>query len=287
MKKRIISLLLVFACAITANAATIYLTDGGRIEGTVVSATAQNVQVHTPYGVQTIPSNRIARIDYRNDQVPSSPSRTSREPLGNDFVSLGLGFAAPVSRVDFSAAGGGSDDNGDVGFSLGLQYGHDIGRKVAAGFNVEYMGRGGTGSQSLVPEANTDVSGHSLLLLGTLKYSLVDRGAVRPYVLGGIGANRTSTVIDATPNEGFGWSDTNTGETRTLVDDSHWGLAYTARVGLDFMFSDPTFFSLEFGWNGLDNADAQATRSGRELGIENVTGDLNALTFAARWGWRF
>lgn len=293
----------------SANAAIVYLKDGSQVRGTVVAATAQDLQLHTPDGTLNIAADRILRVDYAESATPAAPEAPSSQIGGppardvrrsgprrrpapepeeetSQLFSLGFGFSAPLSRVDFSSTGGGRGDNGDSGLYLGAQYLHDVSPRLGAGFNIEYLGRSPSGSQSLLPEANTDVSGNTLLLLATMKFSFTDRGAVRPFVLAGLGANQTSTIVEATPNEGFGWSDTNTGETRTLVDDSHWGLATTARLGLDFMF-DPSIFTLEFGWNGLTNANAQATRAGRDLGLDHVTGNLSALTFAARWGWRF
>jgi hypothetical protein len=94
-------------------------------------------------------------------------------------------------------------------------------------------------------------------------------------------------VIEATPNVGFGWTDTDSAETRTLVDDSRWGFASTVRMGVDFALADPSVFSLELGWTRLANPSYQATRAGQDLGLNSVTGNQDALAFAARWGWRF
>jgi opacity protein-like surface antigen len=170
---------------------------------------------------------------------------------------------------------------------LSGRYLFGLNRRWSTGMDTEFFNRSRTGSQSLLPESNTDVFGHSLLLLPMLKFSLVDHGYARPYLLGGIGANHTSTVIEASPNPGFGWSDTDTAETRTLVDDSHWGLASTARFGVDFSMMDPSVFSLEFGWTHLANSTYPATPAGQVLGLDSVNGNQNVLVIAARWGWRF
>jgi hypothetical protein len=138
-----------------------------------------------------------------------------------------------------------------------------------------------------LPSASTDVYGHTMLLLATLRYSLINKGRARPFFLAGVGTNRTSTIIDATPEGGFAWSDTNTAETRTLVDETRWGLATTARFGIDFLLADPALFSIELGWTGLHNSDYSATTAGRDLGLEKVKGDIDMLTVAARWGWKF
>lgn len=299
MRILVLTALMMLGASVSLEAAIVYLKDGGQVRGTVVSATAADLKLHTPDGTLTIAAERILRVDYAETPTPAEPpappARTSQRPLREigggpeptQMFSLGLGFATPASRVNFESTGGGTASNGDTGLFFGTQYAYSLSPRTAIGFNIEYLGRSPTGSQSLVPETNTDVSGGTFLLMPTVKYAFTSRGNARPYLLAGVGANRTSTVVDATPNVGFGWSDTGTAETRTLVDDSRWGLAYTGRVGIDFLVSEPSVFSLEFGWTGVDNADAEATRAGKDLGLEEVTGNVSAVTFAARWGWRF
>jgi len=295
----------------SAQAAVIYLKDGGQVRGTVVSATARDIQVHTAEGIQDISTDRIARIDYADTAAPQetpAPSsvappapvpimmapppyrRVLLEPPAENLrqmFSLGFGLAAPLSRVDFSSTGGGSDSNGDAGVLLGAHYHYSLTPRLAVGASSEWFHRGAYGSRSLLPDSETDVSGNTVLLLGTLKLSLIDRGPVRPYVLGGLGGNRTSTAIDATPRRGFGWSDTGTSETRTLVDESHWGFASSLRFGVDFALYGPSFFTIEAGWTRLANASYSATAAGQDLGLNSVTGNQDILLVSARWGWRF
>jgi outer membrane protein W len=303
MKKIILSLFF-FGITTCASAATVYLKNGNRIDGTVISATSRDVKVHTPNGTQTISASDIQRIDYAQTPPvqPAAPSQPS-EPImpqsyprrvasiheqpGRQMFSVGFGVVGPVSRISFSEAGGGSSSNGNTGIILGAQYHYFLSSKWAAGLDLEFMNRSPNSTQNLLPASNTDVWGNTTLMLATMRYSLTDRGTVRPYVLAGLGTNRTSTMVEATPNDGFGWSDTLTNETRTLVDDSRWGFAHTARVGLDFVFQDPSMFTLEFGWTGISNGDYTATPAGKDVGINNVTGKLNVLNIAARWGWRF
>ena len=299
--------------ASSASAAIVYLKDGGQLHGNVISSTAGDIQLHTPDGTLTISTDRIVRIDYSDLKLESFPADTSAptprlEPRpkfyappreravqyarkstneGRQFFSVDIGAAVPLSRVDFTAAGGGTDDNGNAGFLIGSQYLYRVAPHLGAGASFEYFNRGGLRSQGLLPDSETSVSGNSALLLGNLKFSLIDHGSVRPYMLGGIGANYTSTVIDARPDVGFGWSDSATNETRTLVDSSRWGLASTLRFGVDFSLSDPTVLGLELGWTHLSNGSYPATSAGKDLGLGSVSGNQNVLTFGLRWGWRF
>lgn len=302
--KKLFLIILLGILAAPVSAAVVYLKDGSQVRGTIVSATARSVRLHTDNGDLDIQASQIRRVDYAEDEPQVVPTvreapepvvvrrRPSREEAtaeegGDQMFSIGFGFASPVSRVDFSSTGGGTGDNGDTGLLLGGQYSYFLSPRLATGFDVEYLNRSRTGSQSLLPNSNTDVFGNTLLMLATARYSLTNHGTARPYILAGIGPNRTSTVVEATPDDGFGWSDTSTSETRTLVDDSHWGLAGTARFGIDFMLADPALFSLEIGWTGISNSSYGATRAGKDLGLDNVSGNLSFMTVAARWGWRF
>lgn len=299
MKKSFVLASIIALLSAPLSAAVVYLKDGTQLNGTIVSATARDVQLQTAEGLRKIESDDIRRIDYAEDVAPPRSvsqrrveRREEREAWAEpgeerQMMSIGFGFANPLSRISLAGAGGGSGDNGDAGFMLGTQYNYFINRRLGLGFDLSYLNRSRTGSQSLLPAANTDIYGDTLLLLATARLSLVDHGRARPFILGGIGTNRTSTLIDATPNQGFSWSDTSTGETRTLVDESRWGPAVTARFGVDFYLVDPVVFTFELGWTGLSNSDYGATSAGKDLGLEKVKGDLDILTVAARWGWRF
>lgn len=297
MKRLPLLLILTLILGSSAQAATIYLKDGTQLRGTIVSATAADVQIHTANGSSTVTTDRIQRIDYAEPEPQPQPVmqpavqpvryETLRRPEGRQLFSLGLGAAVPLSRVDFRSAGGGTDDNGNTGFLIGTQYLYGLTSRWSVGGNLEYFNRSMTSSQSLLPESDTNISGDTLVIMPTLKFSLIDHGYARPYVLGGVGTNRTSTVAEATPNFGFSWSDTNTAETRTLVDDAHWGFASTLRFGVDFELMDPSVFSLEFGWTRLSNGTYAPTPSGQDLGLNALTGNQNVMTIAARWGWRF
>ena len=314
----IIAALVILFSLSNIYASTIYLKDGSLIKGTVVGATAQDVQVNTADGVLRISADRVLRIDYSDNATPNAPETTPpinpappapapqptarrlrrappREPIEplaepegtHQEFSLEFGAASPLSRVSFASAGGGTDDNGNSGLLLGAQYLYRTNPRLAFGLNIESMNRGSSDSHGLLPQSDTQISGNSFLLMPVLKYTIVDRGWTRPYFLAGIGVNRTSTLIDARPNFGFLWSDTLTDETRTLVDDSHWGLATTARLGIDFLQFNPSFFSFEIGWTGISNGSYSATPAGQSVGLNNVTGNLSYLTVGGKWGWRF
>ena len=195
-----------------------------------------------------------------------------------------MGITGPLNDVKLGA---GTASNGDVGVLIGAQYLHYTSPRMALGASLELMNRGRTDSPGPVPNADTSVYGGSVVLLGLLKYDLIGHGDARPYVMVGAGAHRTSETVDARPNDGFAWSDTQSNERRLLVDGSAWGVAGTARLGVDFHIFNPSMFSVEFGWTALSGANYPATAAGQALGIGGISGPIHVLTIAGRWGWRF
>lgn len=300
-------LLVLFATVSAApvEAAIVYLKDGSRLQGTVVSATAAEVQLYTGAGTIDIDAARIARIDYADAQpappraqppaAPEYPEPSVYHEPGfhpweprpaRDMLSIDVGLAAPISGVDFSAVGGGTGGNGDVGPLVGVEYLHSVTRLLSVGADFEYMYRSQTQSPNLLPGAITNVSGNTEMLLAVAKLSLTDRGRARPYLLGGLGVDNTSTNIESTPQPGYVWPD-GSNNTHDLVDASSWGLASTLRIGIDFNVYDPVVFSVEMGWTELDNGRIPATSQGQQIGLAGLSGPLDFFTVAGRWGWRF
>ena len=295
-------LLLLPLAAATAGAAVVRLKDGGRIEGTVMSTTARETLVQTPGGPRRIDTALVQSIEYEASAPATVVVPSKTEPVGagestyaaasydeKNLLSFGLGLAAPLSDVNFGAIGGGSANNGDLGPLIGIRYLRSVTKRFAAGLDFDYLHRSGTDSPSLLPLANASVFGDNLVFLAIARWHLIDRGPMRPYLLGGAGISRSWTKIDAAPIPGFTWTDTNTDEVRRLVDDGAWAFASTARFGVDFDwdFAEPAVFSLEAGWTGLESKRFSATRSGRDLGIESVSGRLNLFVLAARWSVRW
>jgi len=295
MRTTIAFLLLLFAAALPSRAAVVLLKDGGRLEGSIVSSTTKEVVIQTAAGSRRIEAERVQSIEY--DSGTKLPPQADAAPAwapdsakdAKNLFSLGLGLAGPLSDVNFGVIGGGSASNGDIGPLIGMRYLRAFSSRVAAGFDLDYFHRGATDSPGLLPMADASVRGDNLLFMGIARWFILDTKSVRPYLLGGVGMSRSSTRIDASPIPGFAWTDTNTDEVRRLVDDTAWAFASTARLGVDFdwEFAGPSVFGLEAGWTGISNRRYAATRSGRDLGLDSVSGPLNVFMLAARWSWRW
>jgi len=307
-----------------ASAATIYLKDGSQVRGTVVGATALDVQVQTDNGAVRIETDRIQRIDYSEAAPAPTPTRTVapapaptpsarpevpyEEPPSpyparrrwrrmevqepdygdmKDSFSFDFGLASPMTRIGPDRTGGSSVLNGDSGARFGVEYLHEIGSRLSAGVDVHIFDRNSIDDNGLVPIAHSEISGDTFMTLAVLKYSLSSNRFVRPYVLAGVGPEYTSLVIDARPNGDYIWPDTGTWEPRRLMDDAKWGVGSRAALGLDFHPDAPFVTALEIGWIGAYNGRYKGTPDGQYMGLHSVTGSLSALSITARWGWRF
>lgn len=291
-----LAVVLVACLALPAGAATVHLKDGRRLVGTVVSATARDVELFTGGGTTRIPVSDILRVEYE-EAMPSPPAPSAGAPLPErrllyqedrrQQLGIDLGLTIPTGDVDFASVGGGTASNGDVSASAGGHYLYFAKPRLGVGFGVEYLARGPTNSPGLLPAADSEVSGGSVALLGLLKCILAFGDTVQPYVLAGLGTARSWTVIDSQPRPGFVWSDTGTDEARRLVDGRAWTPAGTARLGLEFWPASPGVFSLEAGWTAIGAAHHGATPAGRAIGLSGVSGAIHVITVGGRWGWRF
>jgi hypothetical protein len=295
----------------TAQAAIVYLKEGGSLQGSLVSSTDAEIVLDTSQGRVRIEMNRVRNIDYAQGVVPpAAPAAPPAAPPPDadqfyrrrlyapaapmpfderrQMLTVDFGLASPLNSVRFSGtAGGGSASNGDVGTAFGFQYLYFSSPRVGWGLEYHYYDRGVADSQNLLPLSDSHVFGDTSLLLGVAKFSLTDGGVVRPFLLLGAGGHLSSTVVDSRPLQGYVWSDTQTNETRRLIDGGGVGLAASVRLGLDFGFIDPSVFSVEAGWTGLTNVSYQSTTQGSAIGISGASGSLNYFTLTGRWGLNF
>lgn len=296
MRTAPVAFLFILLAAAPAGAAVVRLKDGARIEGTVVSATDREIVIRTAAGPRRVDAALVRSVEYETETAPAAaprpPAAPGKEPWRSEdrnIVSFAFGLAAPLDDVDFASIGGGRANDGDLGPLLGVRYLRSFSSRFAAGLDLDYLHRSATDSPNLLPLANASVFGDNLLMLAVGRWHLLDSGSARPYLLGGAGASRSWTRIEAAPIPGFAWTDTNTDETRRLVDDEAWAFAAAARLGVDFNweFADPAVFSVEAGWTALESRTYGATRAGRDLGLSSVSSRLDLFTLAARWSLRW
>jgi hypothetical protein len=301
MRMQSIFLAAFMLCTQPLWADTIRLKDGASVEGTITGAASDHIELSTSNGTMIIPRERITGIDLtpassaKPFAAPPPPELMS-SPLpgyeeapgfgpGADILSLQFGLAIPFSQVSFSSIGGGNALNGDVGGVVGLQYLHQFGRRLDLGAEFEYADRSDNQTFGLFPSGAADISGDSLIFMGEGRWNLREHGTVRPYLLGGLGAHRTTETIDARPYPGTYWANTPTFETRQLIDDDVWGFASCLRFGLDFPFDDRAGVGVELSWLRLAGGTYHATAQGQALGLTGVSGAVDIISLAARFSF--
>ena len=298
--RTVLAAILLSACAARAGAAEVVtLKDGSTLHGSIVGQTADGVELNTADGTLHIVLDRIRRIDYLAPGAAPLPGAMTAEeevrlpvkapPAFDDrrqLLSIGMGVAEPLGGVNFHSIGGGSASDGDLGVQFGAQYLYFLSPRLGVGVDTDYIDRTGTVSPRLLPSATSSVGGDTWLMLGILRYELADKGPRRPFVLVGAGGAWNETTVDARPAL---WTDTGTHETRRLIDDGAWVPAASVRLGMDFDLdaAKSQMITLEAGWTGLASAHYAATPAGAQLGLSNVSGPLNILSFTARYGWGF
>jgi hypothetical protein len=277
---------------------TIHLKDGTSVDGAIIGAGTERIEVNTVNGTMLIPRERIIGIDLSPSQAPPAALLPILAPqpapadegapgfaAGADILSLQFGLAIPISQVSFSAIGGGNALDGDVGAMLGLQYLHQFSRRLDLGVEFEYADRAQNQTFGLFPSGVASISGDSLIFMGEGRWNLRDHGKARPYLLGGLGAHRTTETIDVRPFPGNYWATTSPFDTRRLVDDDLWGLASCVRFGVDFPLDDKASLGFDLSWLHLTGGTYHATPQGQALGLGGVSGALDIISLAARIGF--
>ncbi|HUG53417.1 MAG TPA: hypothetical protein VMR21_07445 [Vicinamibacteria bacterium] len=99
------------SCALGAGAEVIWLRDGDRLTGRIVSETRRSVRLQTPYGRLLIPKSRIARLvradgkeEVLNPPSPAPPPAAAPEPVTRIvLVVTGASFWQAWDRRDAPA----------------------------------------------------------------------------------------------------------------------------------------------------------------------------------------
>ncbi len=316
-----LSLVVLFMDPSSLLAATVYLKDGSQVQGTIVGATAMDVQVQTSNGSVRLDATHIDHIDYSDtpaapsappsvrSQPAQAPSQVeqppspypyyrrrrweSEPPLGMsadlpEVFSINFGLVSPTSRISPDQTGGSSVSNGAGGALIGLQYLHRFGPHIQAGLDVNYFDRSSLTTEDLVPFARSDISGDTFMPLAVVKFSGGSESSfARPYVLAGVGPAYSTLTIDTRPLFGYSWNDTDTDESRRLVDGAKWGVGSRLALGVDFHPGAPFVSGLEIGWLGASTKNFAGTTNGQLVGLNKATGSLGELSLAFHWGWRF
>lgn len=128
---------------------------------------------------------------------------------------------------------------------------------------------------SFLADSESHAEDHTAIyqVVGKLAYP---RGLFRPYILGGLGAARSSLQSYISPGEDVVWPDSNTSEVRQTFDSVRYGAVLTWGVGADLFLCERIFLGLELRETYLPKSLHQPTAFGQSRGISPVR-DPDAL----------
>lgn len=172
------------------------------------------------------------------------------------------------------------------GSAYGLRYLHSTTPYVAFGADVDFLRPADKNSDSLIANGRTSTSVDSSSLLGVVRLGPTDE-ILRPYFLLGVGMHFSTVKVEATPKPGFGWSDTGTTETRTLIDSGGRGVAIKIQGGADYAFTDNFLAGGFLAWNSVGSATYDSTDQAKALGVNSIKGSMSAITFGINLTARF
>jgi len=193
---------------------------------------------------------------------------------GMQRLSLDVGAAFPTGVNDFSTSA-------RMGPQVGAQYLYEIDENFDVGLQADYFHFGskdytltnnGTGGQL---NARSQDTAATVEIMG--RYNLLqDAAQFAPYLHSGVGMAYFRQKSSGEPLPGSTWTDTGTGETRQLQDDSSLGFAFSFGAGVDTKLSDNLILGLETAWH--------------IFGVSKTTYGTTAIgvpTVSLRLGWRF
>ena len=206
---------------------------------------------------------------------------------GSQTVNLNLGTGIPLSTLDLSAVGGGSDKIGTAGLAVGGEYLYYLTPLFALGLDGNYSKFGDKNSSKFSPLVDSTVSAKSMVVLAVGKYTIVPEGKILPYLLGGFGLHNSSLKFSASPAAGLVWADTGTRESRVFGDDSASSYALAFGLGVDVPVNERVFIGIETRYQYLGSVTYSANSLGRAVGVTGVEGATSMVNVFARAGYKF
>lgn len=179
---------------------------------------------------------------------------------GESQLNVGIGIGVPVSGLDLTRFGGGSDAPGASGLTLSPQYLHQLNSNLALGVEGTYMDFPSASITLPGPQAAAD--GDLLVIEGVGRYLTQPDGAWSPYLIGGVGLGRMAVTVSQGSS--------------TILDTSSTGVQVSPGVGIKADLGPKLEAAGEFRW-----------RLGTEDRSQFGTGLYNVLAFLVRLGWRY
>ena len=202
-------------------------------------------------------------------------------------IAFELGGFRPTSRYDLDGV---SERFGSTGFAFAADYFYSLTSFFAAGVEGLLLNRGNYQSKNLpfaaiFPGTTTQTRGTTKAVLATVRLRAPGDG-IRPYVVGGFGAQQTTMDVFITPPPYFFWGG-GFGDEKHAVQGSASGAIAVLRVGVERAWADGGTLGLELGWVGIPSQRFERTALGRAILPRDVMSRGDGLTLAAKFGYRF
>jgi opacity protein-like surface antigen len=173
-----------------------------------------------------------------------------------------------------------------AGPAYGFRFLHDENDCVSLGLDIDLLKPKDKSIDNLVLNTKTTRSIASSSILGVVRIGQVE-GDLRPYGLIGFGIHFTNIRLESKPKAGFGWADTGTTETRTMMDADGSAVAIKIQAGADYAVTDNFLAGGFLAYNNMGGAMYGVTDAGRAQGLAGSSGAMTAITFGLNLTGRF
>lgn len=174
---------------------------------------------------------------------------------------------------------------GRSGAGVALDYFYNLTGIVAVGAEWMYLNRTGAKVPEFWPDSSTQVRGDSSLGLLLLRLRSRPSHPLRAYAIGGAGFHWTLFDLFTAPHGNTPWPDNFGLEERPWIRSRARGFAATARVGIEYAFSDGGLLALEGGFVHM-SAGTYASKVPGAAGASNVRVGGSGIMLGARMGLR-
>lgn len=199
-------------------------------------------------------------------------------------VSINTGGFFPLTRV--SVQGGGTDDLAGPGFMVGADYFRNLTDDFSMGFEIDSINAGQHNSTSIFPHLFITSQFSSLAEFILLRVSKTV-GTISMYGVAGLGAHTTTIKADAFPVAGFSWSDTGTGESRSLINTTAKGAAACLQFGLDSYLRENLSLGASARYYYLGSSMYGAAPAAQKMGLQSLGTSISGFSLTATLGYHF
>jgi opacity protein-like surface antigen len=207
--------------------------------------------------------------------IAASPVRADYQK-GNQSLQFSLG---PVGYSDDVKVNNGDDTLRNCGGVGGIQYLYYMhsGPTLAVGPDILWSDLSEKDPSTVLPNSVSHGAEHTAIYQGVMKLSY-SSGHFRPYLLGGMGASRSSLQGDITPASG---------SPVQTFDSIRYGFAGTWGLGFNFFPREHWFFGLELRQSIISRLLHEPTSAGQALGIQPVRDPSSITALMLNMGYKF